>query len=306
VTAEFPPNARVAFVASPRTVGERRAGTGERIRRAGGRGARRPRHRMAPRPVVLAAVDGRASIWPVLATAGLVGEVLGLPVRAVHVRAAGRQVPQRLSALGVPLHVLDGQVVHRLVAAGQAADVAVLVIGARDRVDDPRPLGTTASSVATAVDKPVVVVPPDADPGTGLHRVLVPLEGTAATSTASRYLVERSLDAGLDVLALHVLAPDGPPVAAEPPYQGPLWALEFLARYCPWGRNLVDLVTRVGRTEQLVPTVAWESGSDLIVLGWSGDLAPGRARVVRAVLAESPLPVALVPLAATPGVPVPA
>src|SRR5205823_5517937 len=182
-----------------------------------------------------------------LATALQTGALLGAPVRAVHVQVAGVGVPEYLADTGVPLRVVQGDVVPRLVEEGEAGDVAALVIGSRARADPGRPLGTTASGVATAVRKPVVVVPPDAGPSADLRSILVPLEGTPEDSLATRFWVERAVDLGLDVLALHVLTPQTVPDPTDrrhPEQSG--WEQEFLRRYCPWGRGAVELLTRVG------------------------------------------------------------
>jgi nucleotide-binding universal stress UspA family protein len=246
---------------------------------------------------VLAALDTNTTAERVLAVAHRMGKAFGLPVEALHVLARGGRIPESLAAVGVPLRVAYGTVVDRLVEAGSSADVRVLVIGARGNLDDPRPLGTTAVGVATAVDKPIVVVPPGADTHAALSRVLVPLEGTRLTSLAPRSLIELGPDAAYEVVALHVLEPDSlPAVTDQPQHEQSVWAREFLARYCPWGIGSVRLVTRVGRTAELVPAAAHECGCDLIVLGWSRELHRGRARVVRTVLEQSPLPVLLVPV----------
>jgi nucleotide-binding universal stress UspA family protein len=223
--------------------------------------------------VVLAALDGTASAWPVLATALQVGRILAVPVRAVHVQAAGGAVPEYLADSGVPLYVERGDVVHRLVAA----DVAAVVIGARAK-KDARSLGGTAAGVAAAIDKPLVVVPPDADPGAVVRRVLVPLDGTVDGSLAARPWVDRALDAGTEVTVVHVIEPESP--------------LTFTG----WGRGPVETVTRAGPAGEVISAVAWEYGSELIVLGWSGGLDPGRARTVHSVLAKSPVPVILAPV----------
>ena len=70
----------------------------------------------------------------------------------------------------------------------------------------------------------------------------------------------------------------------QPQHEGEAWNQEFLARYCPWGVGLVRFETRVGSAAAVVPAVAEETGCDLIALGWSQDLAAGRAGVVRAAL----------------------
>ena len=76
------------------------------------------------------------------------------------------------------------------------------------------------------------------------------------------------------------------------------WA-GFIHRYCPRGIGDVQLETRIGRIGELVPIVAVRCGCDLIALGWSQQLAQGRAPVVRETLERSQLPVLLVPVELT-------
>jgi hypothetical protein len=117
--------------------------------------------------------------------------------------------------------------------------------------------------------------------------VLVPLEGTTSSSLAPRSIIELAAGRDVEVIALHV---DG----VEEDDEG--WTREFLARYCPWGIGNVRLEWRAGPREELVPLVAEESHSDLIVLGWAQQLSDGRAPVVRAALERSKIPVMLVPV----------
>jgi hypothetical protein len=175
--------------------------------------------------------------------------------------------------------------------------VAALVIGARGLAPDPRMLGSTATAVATRLPKPVVVVPPDAEPRTEFKRVLVPLEGNLATSAAPRTLIEPAPGHELDIVVLHILGPDTiPSFVDQPQHWHATWTREFLARYCPWGIDEIDLQTRVGRREHLIVQTARECDCDLITLGWSQNLAEDRAQVVRATLRETHLPVALIPV----------
>jgi nucleotide-binding universal stress UspA family protein len=244
--------------------------------------------------VVLAALDDSPMARPVVGTAYRVGKLVGAPVQGLHV---GTRLPARLRSAAVPIRLLRGDVVGALVAAGDRPGVAAMVIGARGDPDDPRPLGGTAMGVATGLGCPVVVVPPAADPHVGLERILVPLEGTAATSVAPQALIGLAGTATLDVVVLHVLEPDRlPSFTDQPQHEQLAWAREFVARYCPWGMGTVRLLTRVGHAEDLIPLVAREAGRGLIVLGWSQRFSPDRARVVRAVLRRTPLPVGLVPL----------
>jgi nucleotide-binding universal stress UspA family protein len=247
---------------------------------------------------VLAALDRSPAAKPVLAAARALAALFDAEVTALYVKVDGADVPRSLAAqAGVPLRVVNGDVVGRLVDAAEARDVAALVIGARRIPTDPRPLGATAVAVATTVPKPVVIVPPDADPDATYTRVLVPLEGNAATSLAPRPLIELAADAELDIVALHVLGLETiPAFTDQPQHEHAVWASEFLARHCPWGSDAVRLEMRLGRREDLVPLAAREFGCDLIVLGWSQEFTPGRARVVRATLERSSVPVMLVPV----------
>jgi nucleotide-binding universal stress UspA family protein len=119
-------------------------------------------------------------------------------------------------AAGVPFRTLPGPVVENLVRAGEEEDVVAVVIGARGTPSAPRPLGATAAAVATALGKPVVIVPPDADPPSKFRRVLVPLEGTVSTSLAPAMIIELAPDAELEVLALHVYDLDSLPAFTDP------------------------------------------------------------------------------------------
>lgn len=250
---------------------------------------------------VMAAPDNSLAGAPVLATARALADLLAADVEAVHVQLNGdRTATSAARAAGVFLRTPEGPVVDRLVEAGEADDVAMVVIGARSTPSGRRPLGGTAVRVATALSKPVVVVPPDARVPSAFRRVLVPLEGTRSTSLAPRSMVE--LAGKIDVVVLHVLEEDSiPGFTDQPQHEQPAWEEEFLARWCPWGIGSVQLESRVGRSDVVVPAAAEECRCDLIALGWSQELAAGRAPVVRAVLERSRLPVVLVPVIAASG-----
>jgi nucleotide-binding universal stress UspA family protein len=247
--------------------------------------------------IVLAALDNSLAARPVLATALALADLLEAAVEAVHVQADGDVTARGAAdAASVHLRTCPGPVAERLVDEGEGDDVIAVVIGARRTPGHARPLGSTALTVATALSKPVVVVPPDAPTPAALRCILVPLEGSASTSLAPRSIIELAGGAKLDVLALHVHDEDSiPAFTDQPQHEQAAWAHEFLARYCPWGIGGVRLETRVGRSEELIPLVAEESGCDLIALGWSQELA-GRAPVVRAALERARVPVLLVPV----------
>ena len=234
---------------------------------------------------VVAAVDNSLAGNPVLVTARALARMFGARVDGLHVVADGDGAPHHAAAaVGVPLRVVSGPVVERLAEADRAEDTVALVIGARSSPASPRTLGSTALAVVTSSTKPVVVVPPVGRITPRINRVLVPLEGTVSTSLAPHSVVELARDASIEVVALHV---------GERLLEG---EEEFLRRYCPSGIGFVRLETRTGPREELVPLVAEELGCDLIALGWAQELAPGRARVVRAALERSALPIMLIPV----------
>jgi nucleotide-binding universal stress UspA family protein len=251
---------------------------------------------------VLAALDRGLAAKPVLMTAQAFAELLEADVRALHVRVNGCAAPRAMAeAAGVPLDIVRGDVKQSLIHASAADDVAAVVIGARGIPTDPRPFGATAQAVATAVRKPVVLVPPEANPPTRIRSVLVPLEGDVSRSLAPQLLIELGRGVGVQLTVLHVLAAHAiPAFTDQPQHEQTAWVREFLARYCPWGIDVVEYESRIGRAEELIPAVAKECGCDLIALGWSQALARGRAAVVRATLERSQVPVVLVPIAGEP------
>ncbi len=85
-----------------------------------------------------------------------------------------------------------------------------------------------------------------------------------------------------------------PAFSDHDPYATLAWEREFLSRYVP--RDRVTLLRRLGVPADDVVAVARETGPDLIVLAWSQDLTPGRARVVSETLAHTDIPVLLLPV----------
>jgi nucleotide-binding universal stress UspA family protein len=239
--------------------------------------------------IVLAALDNSLAVNPVLVMARTLARMLGDGVEAIHVLGEGSEAAEAaVRAAGVPLRISSGPVVERLIDAGKAPDVAAMVIGARGTIGSSHALGSTALAVVTSLRTPVVVVPPTAQVAPRLRRVLVPLEGTTSSSLAPRSIIELASGAEVEVIVLHF---GGVEVGDEP------WTREFLARYCPSGVGTVRLERRAGKREELVPLVAEELQSDLIVLGWAQQLSDGRAPVVRAALEGSKIPVMLIPVA---------
>jgi nucleotide-binding universal stress UspA family protein len=247
---------------------------------------------------VIAAVDNSAAAGTVLATGAGVARLFGATVEALHVGENDDRIARaEAAAVGLPLRRVAGPTVPALADAAAADDVVVLVVGARRLPLGDRPIGTTAFEVITSLQKPVVVVPPDAVPPKALQCVLVPLEGTTSTSLAPMGVVELARDARLEIVVVHVHdANTLPSFTDQPQHEARAWAEEFLARYCPTGIGRVSFERRVGRREEQILVSAKETEADLIALGWSQELASGRAPVVREVLERGRVPVLLLPV----------
>jgi nucleotide-binding universal stress UspA family protein len=237
-------------------------------------------------PKVLAALDTSLATNPVLVAARALARVLGVRVEAIHVLGEGEAPETAARAAGVPLQLTSGLVVERLIKAGEADDVAAMVIGARGTIESGRTLGSTALAVVTSLSQPVVVVPPGAQVAPRLRSALVPLEETTSARLAPRSTIELAPGDRVDVIVLSV---------GGGHYDGE-WTREVLARYCPWGIGEVRVERRAGGREEVVPMVAGEAKPDLVVLGWAQQLSDDRGPVVRAVLERSKLPVMLIPV----------
>jgi nucleotide-binding universal stress UspA family protein len=247
---------------------------------------------------VLAALDDTAVAEPVAAFAALLSNVMNAEVDAVHVHVDGEDLPRAAAErIGVALRTVEGAPGAALEHEAAPDDVVAVVLG-RSRDPGGGSAGPIALELVTALPKPVAVVPRDAQRGRGLARVLVPLEGTLSTTLAPRRTIQLAADAGLEVVLLHVFDPASVPLFSDQPqHERAAWVDEFLARYAPYPPETVLLETRVGEPEQHVVAVALEWGADLIALGWSQELAEGRAPIVRAVLEQARLPVLLIPVA---------
>lgn len=244
---------------------------------------------------VLAAIDDSAAARPVLATAQAVAALWHAQVTALHVGDdGGRTADAAARAAGVPMRVEAGDIVARLARAAAAADVDALVVGARGRPGGARPAGHVALELITRCNKPVIVVPPQASCPDELRRILVALEGTTATSDVLRPAIELGRDQGLEVTVVHVDDEASIPLFSDQPqHETDAFAREFLARFGPTGEP-IPIELRIGKPAEEVLSVCDEIEADMVVVAWSRNLAPGRARFVRHLLEHARIPVLFV------------
>jgi nucleotide-binding universal stress UspA family protein len=250
---------------------------------------------------IIAAIDNSAAATPVLQTALLVSKLLDADVEAVHVRKRTvKAAAAAAAAAGVPLDLKSGPTPDRLREAIAPADVAALVLGARSTPAGRRPVGSTALDVITSASKPVIVVPPDKRAAASIDSILVPLDASAATAATLAGTIELARRSKIAVIVLHVRDEASlHPFGDQPQHEVRAWAEEFVARYCPCPLEEVDLHLLVGVPREQIGNVVEQTGADLIALGWSQTLEPGRAAVVQETLTRSPVPVMLLPVAAS-------
>jgi len=251
---------------------------------------------------VLAAIDNSAAARPVLAAGAAFARLLHADLEALHLRENGdRTARAAAEAAGLPLRELavrelPGSKIAALLAAGEAADVEAMVVGARASRIGRRPVGHIALELIVSQLKPLLVVPPHAFVPERFQRILVPLDGTRMTSAALAQTIELAHDSDVDVVALHVHEQDSLPLFSDQPqHEVETWRREFFARHCPHPEK-VRLEVRVGIPAENVLRAASESESDLIALGWAQSLGEGRAAIVREALERSDVPILLVPV----------
>ncbi|HET7636851.1 MAG TPA: universal stress protein [Candidatus Limnocylindria bacterium] len=245
----------------------------------------------------VAAIDSSSAARPVLSAATAVAKLLDARVDALHVTEVDA-APARAAAdaAGLPLRVVEGEPEAAIAAASSPSEVALVVVGARGTPGGRRPAGHVATQLATSLRKPVMLVPPETPSPVRLRRLLVPLEAAMPTAAALRRLVELACRGGVEVVLLHVFDEERLPLFTDQPqHEVEAWIAEFLRSYCD-RPDEVQVQPRAGVAAEHLLAAADEIGADALLLAWHQQLLPGRARLVRAALAQSHIPVVLVPV----------
>lgn len=269
---------------------------------------------------ILLPLDGSQSALNAMPVAKVFAELEGAPIRILHVADRAPQLAELARQLGVPPSELHGASLET--RPGRAADVILqtarettrlIVLSTYTAEDEPADiLGRTALAVLREADGPVVLVNPRLDlRGWSLRRVLLPHEGTTATSDAIRPAVELARRAGAELLLLQIAAASAPGAPADagsmgPPayidqaqHEWPAWAGEFIERvacHCSLEGVRVRVILGHGTPGEEILRVAQEQAADLIVLAWKGRWAPDRAQTLKAVVRGAPCPTLVVKL----------
>jgi len=227
------------------------------------------------------------------------GEVLGLPVRTVHVAAGPGQRGEARRSLFTQVQrgettEMNGRPEDVLATLVQSPAAELSVLGARQRPRRPgaRRVGGTAIAVARRVTRPLLLVPPDLKGWDGPRRALSLLDGTGPTAmTAASALASVSrpdtVAAALHFADLtghpHAFGDDEMDVARQVAAHGTAAAVAEVP------------VTRTGTVAQLVLDAVAGSDCDLVVLVWSRRTRGEEGAAVLDVVASCPVPVLLAP-----------
>jgi len=243
---------------------------------------------------ILAAVDDSTAAHPVIALAEGIASLFDATTDALHVAdAEGPTVQAVADARGVPLRTLNGDTLVRLAIECASDDVVAVVCG----TGSP-PAGAARGEVAVALagtlDKPVVVVPPDAPITDDVRRVLMAIKGTPTKPRALKRAVELTAASGLELLVVHVDDLNSiPSFSDQVQYETELYAQQFLARYVI-GAPQARLTLRIGDPADEILATADELRADVIAVGWPHTTEPLHGQVARQIIQRSRIPVLLV------------
>jgi nucleotide-binding universal stress UspA family protein len=276
------------------------------------------------RPIVLLALDGSPAAATALPLGRTVADQLGATVEVLHVAGQDQLDPgvwQRLhgelrleEVVQVRSHA--GEPAMAILQAARRPGVDLLVMTTHGRVIEPgRSLGRVAQAVVARTTGPILLLRPESGgtadaPVAPLHRLLLPLDGTPATSTALRPAIELACRLGASIDVLYVASAEKPLVREpgsisapryvdQPQHEWPAWADRVISHLstCLGGRPpglSIQVFLVAGHIAEEIARFATEHHSDAIVLVRRSHMEVGRARVLRTVLDRTPCPVLLV------------
>ena len=228
-------------------------------------------------PALLAMTSADGATDPVTAAAATLARTLGLPLRVVELNA------DAANASAAALQQV------------QDPEVALAVL--------PQLRGDRAAVITEMIQrcsKPLVLVPLQGRAVSSdlIRRVLVPLDGSTRSAETVAETVALFAATGADIVVLHVFdAGTVPMFWDQPAHAHASWEDEFLARYCNHPDARLEL--RSGVPGESILEVASSERADLIVLGWTQNLSPGRARALRTALLGARVPLLLLPIPGT-------
>ena len=268
---------------------------------------------------VVVPLDGSLPALAALPVAKGVAEVVGGTLHIIHVAFETLPAAKVFERLGLTAADLRGSVLDtrtgdpatEIIEAAREYQAPAIVMCTHAGACANKMLGDTAVKVLKNAPCPVVLVRPERPPlPWKLRRILLPHDGSPATSAAICPAAELARKAGAELNVLHVTFPGARPTDEQgsltPPryldqaqHEWPAWGREFKERLlsvCPFGVVKVRVSLAQGAPEEEVLRAAVEQSSDLILLAWRGVWDETRAGIVRAAIARAPCPVGIVRL----------
>lgn len=272
---------------------------------------------------ILLPLDGRAHALSALPVASALAKTLGATLHVLHVGERATAPQEMLEALGVAVEELRGSVFDQ--PTGRAGEAILrsaeeqlgplIVMCTHTGMDKPRgALGHVAEEVLREAPCPVILVQPERGRQSwSLRRILLPQDGTPATSAAMDPAGDLAHRTGAEVLVLHVATPRAgrpaepgtltvPCYLDQPQHEWPAWATEFIHRMTGLGHPPADVRFRLsvatGEPGREIVRFAREHEADLIVLAWHCRWEPERAATMKAVIRRATCPVLIIRAAA--------
>jgi nucleotide-binding universal stress UspA family protein len=233
------------------------------------------------------------------------------PMSELDLKAAVRISDDMLPR--VRLHHATGPAAPAIADIARAIEASAIVISTHGRTGDASKLaGHVALGVLEQAPCPVYVVRSALDSTSQAHRlrhlrrVLVPLDRSSEAIAATRIGAAVAEAAHATLHLVNVVCPDpalrraplAPVYTDQPQHEMPAWADEFFREAFATGACPVSVecstALRVGDPGERIAAYAEEIDCDLIVMAWAGSMAPGRAAVVRTLLARARCPLLFV------------
>ena len=245
---------------------------------------------------ILAAIDSSASRRPVINLATSMAKTLNACPEAFHVCEGGLQASFTAENLGAAYRLAEGDPLSQIVGRAAESDVVAVVVGAGGH-PKTRILGHLARQIADLTEKPVLVVPRDAQPRDRIRRVVIAMEGTPAKARNLKVVFDLASPVDVDLVVIHVDDESTiPSFSDQVAHETEAYAHEFLARYLPRGPK-PRLELRVGAPADEIIDLTEGFGADLLAVGWPQMAAGDHGATAREILERSHVPVLLVALA---------
>jgi len=239
----------------------------------------------------------------------------------LHVLSVDSPKPseEALRELGVPakywalldFHRLSGDAAAEILAAERRYGIDLIVMtawgaGGRETAGPGREVGHVARTVIEQTRSPVVLLPPNYKESLPWRSALVPLSGEVGTDESLAVALKLAGALDLSVTVAHVAtaedasSPPGAPLYPDASYhEYPHLLNELVERACPLctaeeRRRIEDFCLLHGDVAEELLALIERKQTSLLVVGWHGRFARGRAAVLKALIVRLTCPLLLV------------